>query len=367
MLLGLFLFVPSCNFSNVVLVNEVATPAQDYTTLLIDYSHGQLGANPTVEIDDLLLASELEDMGYEVIWATGGINSSILVGIDGLLLASIYNITNIYSVAEIAAIQDWFADGHRFLWVGCDSDYTSSNLSGQFINDNMALVLEAVGSHVYPEPTAVEDPTSNGGAAYRVIANQVSAAPIVSDVVEGVDTVLMHGPTLMYGSDNVDTPGVAINPVPLESNVLPNVYPLLFYSDSAIVVDGDSISPITHTNGQTGAFVAATMEFYAGESENCILVTSGASPYASYRSMHTSEYYVNMTGNTFVLQTIDFSMTHLTISATDTSTTSTTTTASNTTTPTIPLLESLPLIISMTSLVVIVTVVILIIHSKRTG
>lgn len=303
----------STNISSIDVVSRVhlLTPSEGVGTIVFDYSHGQLSGGSFAYDDDVLLRAELEAMGYTVIWAVGGLNASILSTADGLMIGSIYHEDNVFLASEITAIADWFNAGSKFLWVGCDSDFTSVPNSGQFINDNMAAVLEAVNSHVYPEPTAIEDPESNAGAAYRAIANQTSDDPFVSDIVVNVDTVLMHGPTLVYGSNNDNSPGVGIDPVALEDTTISDVYPLLYYSDFARIVDMDITSPIAHNDGDIGAFVAATMEVNAGTANDDVIIVSGASPYADYRSMHIDNYYEVWNGSTFVRQAIDFGMNQL--------------------------------------------------------
>jgi len=295
--------------SSTDLVSSVGnvTPSEGLGVIVFDYSHGQEGTISTVLVDDALLGTELETMGYTVIWAKGGLNSSILSIADGLIIASILHEDNAFLASEITAIADWFNTGARFLWVGCDSDFGNLPTQGQFVNDNMAAILEAVNSHVYPEPTSIEDPESNAGASYRVIANQTSDDPFVSEIVKDVETVLMHGPTLVYGSNNDNSPGVGIDPVALEVTTITDVYPLLYYSDFATVIDNDLTSPFVHNHGDVGAFVAATIETNVGSSNDDAIIVSGAS-YADYRSMHIDDYYEMWNGSTFVRQAIDFGM-----------------------------------------------------------
>ncbi|TFG99728.1 hypothetical protein E4H12_01645 [Candidatus Thorarchaeota archaeon] len=311
LLLFSFLGSNSPSVFETTMAGNNVTPASSLGTIVIDYSHGQESTQTTVAEDDALLGTELEAMGYTVIWARGGLNTSILSGADGLLIASILGDTNVFLSSEIDAIAEWFNGGSKFLWIGCDSDFTSLPSQGQFVNDNMCQVLEAVGSHVYPEPTAVEDPESNAGASYRTIANQTSDDPFVFDIVSNVGTVLMHGPTLVYGSANENNPGVGVDPIPLELMTIDDVYPLLYYSDFAQIIDSDITPPIAHDDGDIGGFVAATLEINSGSSGSGMIITSGASPYADYYSMHLDDYYSTWNGSTFVTQAIDFCMSHL--------------------------------------------------------
>ncbi len=278
----------------------VVTAQSSAKKIAFDYSHGQY--KTSIETLDLQLAANLTQMGYEVSWAWGGINATFLADKDALILGSIAGTGAKFLQSEIDAIAEWFAKGGKFLWVAYDSDYTSSS-SGQWILDNMTAVLKAVNSHVYGEPTAVQDPVSNCGSAYRVVANKTSSDPFVANLVENVTHVLMHGPTLLYGS----TSGQPGNPsaVALETHTIPNVYPLLYYGGNTTIVDSDATYPYVHEDGDKGEFVAMTLELMGSN----VLVVSGASPYGDYQPMYTESYYnVTLDGYNLVKQTIDFGL-----------------------------------------------------------
>ncbi len=282
----------------VLLSSPAPVQAANGWTIVFDYSHGQHSSS--VEYIDELLEGNLTALGFTVVWALGGLNDSILEDADALVLGAMFG-DNGFATAEITAVGDWFDEGNKFLWVGGDDDYYGTN-----IVNNMTLVLEEVGSHVYLEPTGLEDPESNCVAGYRAVANETSDDPFVASIVAGVDAVLMHGPTMLYGS-NSTTPGENVNPVALETVSIDNVHPLLYYGAAATISDGDLTYPYAHTDGTSGAFVAATLEMQAGEDETGVLVVSGASPYGDYRPMYAAEYYnVTLTGYKFVNQAIYF-------------------------------------------------------------
>ncbi len=267
--------------------------------IVFDYSHGQYSIS-VVDIDQNLI-DNLTALGYEVVKAFGGINASILSDAGGLVISSMYGTTNGFSALEIDDIANWFNAAPRFLWVGYDSDY-----EGRYVNDNMTAILSGVGSHVYGEPTSIEDAEENCGAGYRVVANTTSSNPFVSEIVEGVSHVIMHGPTCLYGSTGASpTNGV----VSLENTSIENVYPLLYYGQGATIIDMDLTPPLAHSDGQIGGFVAAAMEINAGPNGNGVIVTSGASPYGDYRPMCTFFYYERiLTGDLLVRNAIDFGM-----------------------------------------------------------
>ena len=291
-------------------LTAAATPAAtSMGKIVFDYSHGQESSNTDVVTADANLEGNLTAMGYEVVWARGGINATILSDAVGFVAGSIYGAGNEYLAAEVTAIADWFNAGNKFMWIGYDSDYTSAPDAGQWNNDNMTMLLEAVGSHVYGEPTAVEDPVSNAGAGYRPVANTTTTNADLAALVDGVSAVLMHGPTLLFGDEDGSYDS---SPVALETNSIDNVYPLLFYGANATINDGDIIDPIVHTNGQQGSFVATTLETYAGEDGSGALVVSGASPYGDYRPMFADFYNVPLDGYNLVLNCIKYGVLHAT-------------------------------------------------------
>ena len=130
----------------------------------------------------------------------------------------------------------------------------------------------------------------------------------VEALVKDVENVLMHGPTLLYGSQS-SSPGTGINPIPLEGQPLEDVYPVLYFSPTAVISRARSPELVTHELNQTGSFVACTLEMSAGENNQGVLIVSGASPYGDYQPMWTEEYYdVELNGYVFVRQAIEFGM-----------------------------------------------------------
>ncbi len=277
-------------------------------TILIDYSHGAYKAS--AEYLDQWLADNLTLMGFEVIFLWGGLNSTILANADGLVLPKIWGIDNGYLPSEVTAVADWFNAGNKFLWVGGESDFVEAG-GGQVVLDNQTLMLEAVGSHVYHEPTAVQDPVSYAGAAYRPIANITTDNPMLAALVEGVDKVLVHSPTCLYGSDSA-TPAEGVNPVALETTSIDDVYVLLQHSNNGTIVDSDLTAPYAHTNGQRGPFASVTLELNAGEDGSGAIVVSGGNVVGHYWPMTESTYanVTGMDGMRFVKNTIMYGMLH---------------------------------------------------------
>ncbi|MHA1906459.1 MAG: hypothetical protein ACW98Y_04120 [Candidatus Thorarchaeota archaeon] len=284
------------------LIGPAPVAADGTGTIVFDYTHGQYSSN-LWNTTDLIVADALEAMGYTVVFAYGGINASVLDGAVGFVAGSIYGSSNGYTAAEFTTIADWFNAGNKFMWIGYDSDYAGRT----YINDNMTKILEDTGSHVFGEPLSVEDPISSAASGYRAIANGTSDNSFVAPIVAGVEKVLMHGPTCLYGSSSA-TEGTDV--VALETGSIANVYPLLYFGGSATIVNADLVNGYAHDEGDTGAFVAATLEIGAGTAGNGVIIVSGASPYGDYRPMAEAEYYdIVMTGGLdFVVNGIDFGM-----------------------------------------------------------
>jgi hypothetical protein len=118
--------------------------------------HGQY-KDSVFTAEDAWLADNLTAMGFNVVFAWGGLNDTILAGARGLIIASIYGTTNGFTAAEVTAVGDWMDEGQKFLWVAGDSDYAGYD----YINANASMILEEAGSHVYLEPISISDDISN--------------------------------------------------------------------------------------------------------------------------------------------------------------------------------------------------------------
>jgi 3-phosphoglycerate kinase len=301
MLLIAALFAPFFISVGIVPPKVVASHHEANPIIVVDMSHGQYSSYVFGE-EDTWMADNLTAMGFDVVFAWGGLNASILAAADGLLVGGIYGVTNGFTAQEVTDVAAWFNAGKKFLWVGSDSDYSGY----AYINNNASLILDAVGSHVYPEAISISDAISNCNASYRVVANGTSTDPFVADIVDGVSQVLMHGPTSLYGSTS-GAEGTDV--VALEDETIEDVYPVLYYGASATIGDSDLVPPLAHDDGDSGEFVAMTVEVNAGTAGTGVLVVAGASPYGDYQPMYTTEYYdVPLEGNVLVEQTIDWGM-----------------------------------------------------------
>jgi hypothetical protein len=359
-----YITIPPINTINLFESHQIekSSQTQHYGIIMFDYAHGQY-SELIAENMDSTLESVLEGTGYSITWQNDSFTFGDLENVDGLIIGSILGEENGFTEYEFAAIANWFNDGGKFMWIAGDADY-----EGYYINANMTAILESVGSHVYLEPTDVYDEQSNCGAPYRVVANETGSDDLILEAIVNVESVLLHGPTLLYGSTS-SNPTEDI--VPLELQTIEDVYPLLMFGSSAKIFDSDGILPIAHSNDETGSFVGVTLEVNAGLSTNSTLVVSGASPYGDYMPMFCSEYYnTSLTGDLFVFQTIHLGMqlavaghnSPPTITTDNSDTTSTTSTISN---DSIPFSFSPPLIISLVSSTVILSCIVLIFRYQK--
>ncbi|MHA2354274.1 MAG: hypothetical protein ACXADC_03825, partial [Candidatus Thorarchaeota archaeon] len=329
-------------------------------TILIDYSHGQFKSS-AYHVDQRLWTS-LFVMGYDLVEVMGGFNSTILGTADGVIFSKVWDIGNEFLASEISALGAWFNAGNKFIFVGGESDFVES-AGGQWVLDNATWLLETIGSHVYHEPTAVQDPDSFAGAAYRPIANITSGDAFVADIVNGVNRVLVHSPTCLYGS-NSDTPGENVSAVALETVSIPDVYPILSHFNGTIV-DSDLQAPYAHTNGQYGQFVSMTIEVNAGADESGAIVVSGGQPYGHYWPMMEDSYagQEGMTGLYLMRQVVYFGMNAAAPVVTTTTTTTTTTTS--TTTPEPPVEPIDPMLLAAIGIGALVVIVLVVVVARR--
>ncbi len=146
--------------------------------------------------------------------------------VDSLFLPA-----NDLSGENLTFIKEWFDLGGRILWVAGDSDF-----GGYFISDNLNPVLETVGSVLRLDSGAVNDPTSNDGASYRVIATQLgngSVSDAIRTEIVGNFKMYFHAPTAVYYLNNNSVPS------DLREESLDNVEVVVKSSPDAVAIDQD--------------------------------------------------------------------------------------------------------------------------------
>ncbi len=153
------------------------------------------------------LKGNLTLWGYEA-KEINGLTSDNLKGVDGLILAKLYDPSVNYTASEVSAVGAWFKTGGKFLYIGSDSDFVEAYYDakvGNFKQDQPNKILEAIGSSLRIEFASVEDAVGLGaaGAPYRVFANEtgggVNKEGMAGSITKGVSRVLFHGPTVLVG------------------------------------------------------------------------------------------------------------------------------------------------------------------------
>jgi hypothetical protein len=268
-------------------------------TIVFDFSHGQRDYyGYDYDLKDLL-----ETRGYNVVWANGGLNSTILENASALILGCVkYGYS--YSTSEVTAVSEWFNQGGKFLWIGGDSDWNDHYI----YNQEVYKILESVRSHVYPEQAHLKAKQNVvGNQAANVVANVTTQNSRFQSIVENITEVLMADGTTLYGS-NHQYPNHELNPIDLETHNITDVYPILFYNPSSYVRDDFPPPMLVHSDFQEGAFVAVTLEDNAGCSGNGILVVSGTPIYGEYGATCWTDFFGEGTldGPIFINQLIDF-------------------------------------------------------------
>ncbi len=199
------------------------------------------------------------------------LKGNLTADVDALFLPA-----NDLSGADLSFIKEWFDLGGKMLWVGGDSDF-----GGFFIADNLNPVLEEVGSVLRLDSGAVDDPVSNDGASYRVVANQLGDGPIASAIKEHVDgdfKMPFHGPTSVYYMKD----GA---PADLRNATLDNVEVVVMASPDSKGIDQD----LSAGTGDFYASINATgdLPLLAVETiDNNVVVVSGESVFKDYKNMY---------------------------------------------------------------------------------
>ncbi|MHA1868539.1 MAG: hypothetical protein ACTSVB_06380 [Candidatus Heimdallarchaeaceae archaeon] len=182
-----------------------------------------------------------------------------------------------YTSDEMTIIKTWFANADKLLWIAGDSDYAGQFISHKSINP----LLEFLDSKLRLDSGAVSDLYSNDGTGYRVIATNPGTGTIGSVVNEGVERLLLHGPTAVYGMENGDF-------VDLRTETIEGIEVIFSYNDSAEMLDQDysnTESDFYTSLDEKGNYPAVVYEDF-GVSH---LIVSGEVLFSSYKSMYGEE------------------------------------------------------------------------------
>lgn len=208
------------------------------------------------------------------------------------------------SDAEKEAILNWVkSPGHKALWCATDSDYPAQggNLeTAQTVCNDLLdyLYSNGIPVHLRSDYVSVEDPTSNAGRSYRVVALVKPPARYDADLIAlGAEKVLMHGPGAVAWVDDQGNWHKVTDP-----GTPDNIIPILVTTENARIVEHQPKAPgepgqfgMAHSVGETGSFVLLAAEVANMTSERgsyrVVFIVSGESPYYGYQSLVTYQYH----------------------------------------------------------------------------
>ncbi|ASA77797.1 CGP-CTERM sorting domain-containing protein [Thermococcus sp. 5-4] len=208
-----------------------------------------------------------------------------------------------FSNDEIKALEDWWNQGGKILWIAADSDYGD----GKDRIDYADSVLDALGVHLRVDQCSVEDATSNAGAGYRVVglvnpeANTPNKDMLTKDLKNG-GKVLFHGPGVVaYVDDNGNW-----KPIPGGGGI-ENVYVIVTSSGDGQIVENTDPAAQAYTAGSTGQFPLMAVEVFPDKKN--VLIVSGETPYGGYEPMWSPTYHgVDLDGPQFVTNFIHWAI-----------------------------------------------------------
>ncbi|WP_297465833.1 CGP-CTERM sorting domain-containing protein [Thermococcus sp.] len=211
--------------------------------------------------------------------------------------------TQAFTPDELAALEKWWNDGNRILWIAGDSDYGN----GPQTIDNVDAVLDRLGVNLRLDQCSVEDATSNAGAGYRVIGlvNPSSNTPdkdmLTKDLKNG-GKVLFHGPGVVAYVDDQGN----WKKLPAGSG-MENVYVIVTSSSDGQIVENTDPPAQAYTAGETGQFPLMAVQVFPDKKN--VLIVSGETPYGGYEPMWTPEYHgVKLDGPQFVTNFIHWTI-----------------------------------------------------------
>ena len=236
--------------------------------VVVTVSKGAL--EPDRQLETMMNISYIE-------WRTvlDDISADNLLGASMLIL-SLGDASQVYSTAELDAINSWFSTGGKTIYVAGESDYVTDR--PRIPQQN--AILEKIGARLRIEECSVEDAVSNGGAPYRVLGTSANCDPEMAFLVTGVDRALFHGPSIVIGYEN----GAYVD---LSKDSMDNVYVIMTTTVNGLVVDGSEPTPNVMVAGEEGEFPLMAIEIdYAKQN---VIIVAGESPYDQYVGMYMPE------------------------------------------------------------------------------
>jgi len=184
--------------------------------------------------------------------------------------------------ANITAISTWFHSGHKFLWVGADSDYSGLWLASDTANP----LLTKVNTNLRVDAGSIEDPQSNDQAAYRVVANETGvSSPITDYVTKDFVQEIFHGPAAVTYQDGANGDYMDLRNATLANVGTGNIS--IIVNASAAAVASDSDLSLTGADFYGYSSVSGNYPMLASDVVgNSMVVVSGESIFTDYKYMY---------------------------------------------------------------------------------
>jgi len=200
-----------------------------------------------------------------------------------------------FTAAEIQAIRSYLGARGKAVWLAGDSDYPPGETTISIVNK----ILEALGSNLALDYVSIDDPVSNAGAPYRVVA-YVKPPDRLSFLAFGAERVLMHGPGAIAYRDLSTGSWRPIKP----GDVPSNIDVIVWSSPNGRVVENTApprgLLGQVYNAGDTGSYPMVAAQILTNLN-NSIVILSSESPLGAYQPMITAEYYgVMLDGPRFV-------------------------------------------------------------------
>ncbi len=260
------------------------------TSAQADYKVLVWSGNGALHVEVMSFEGNASNYGYEVVTSVGEMNTSILEGIDVLIVNGVDYIND--TKGELDVIVDWFNEASgRALWLASDSDYGGYwypwGTTAEPVGVNH-IVIEIEG-HIFVQDDAIIDAGMNDGAGYRPICNvdntiDSPANKITKDVVN----TSWHGPTCVVPYSSVTTAGVG---TVANYNDIENCQWVVNTSVTSEIQDQDFDDDDKWEGYPTGENSSKSMlaiEWNLGDSKNKLAVM-GESFFSNYKNMYGSE------------------------------------------------------------------------------
>ena len=207
---------------------------------------------------------------------------------------------------EKKTISEWFkSEGDKALWCATDSDYPAQGGNLEAAQTNCNDLLDYMQENKIPvmirsDYVSVEDPVSNTGRSYRVVALVKPPAMCNASLLAlGAHKVLTHGPGAVAWVDEQGNWHKIVDPATGKLTAPKDkcIIPILVTTKNGRIVEHQPKNPgepgqfgLAHQAGEKGVFVIMAAQVMKMNGTKVVLV-SGESPYYGYQSMVTYLYH----------------------------------------------------------------------------